>query len=107
MIKLFVEDQALPIANETKRFFANGQYILIANIENQLYAVDDMCTHEDASLSLGALKELTISCSLHGSRFCLKSGVALDEPAELALNVYKIAKTNRGINVTSYEKPDR
>ena len=37
----------------------------------------------------------------------IKSGVALDEPAELALNVYKIAKTNRGINVTSYEKPDR
>ena len=106
MINLFVENQALPTANETKRYWANDQYILIANINSQLYAVDDMCTHEDASLSLGALKELTISCPLHGSRFCLKSGAALDEPAEHALNVYKISRTNCGINITSYAKPD-
>lgn len=64
--------------------------ILIALAENQVYAVDDMCTHEDASLSKGSLHGDCVKCPLHGSRFRLASGQALDEPAEEALNTYEV-----------------
>ncbi len=64
--------------------------ILIALAEGNVYAVDDMCTHEDASLSKGSLHGDCVKCPLHGSRFRLKSGEALDEPAEEALTSYPV-----------------
>jgi len=80
--------EQLPRAGSTRRFDIHGQRILIANIDGGYHAVADTCSHEDASLSLGALKGETISCPLHGSRFCLRTGQALDEPAEEAIAVY-------------------
>ena len=67
-----------------------GYRILIALAENSVYAVDDMCSHEDASLSKGSLHGDCVKCPLHGSRFRLTSGEALDEPAEEALNTYPV-----------------
>ena len=64
--------------------------VLIALAENKIYAVDDMCTHEDASLSKGSLHGDCVKCPLHGSRFRLSDGKALDEPAEEALNTYEV-----------------
>ena len=64
--------------------------ILLALAEGKVYAVDDMCTHEDASLSKGSLHGDCVKCPLHGSRFRLTSGEALDEPAEEALNTYDV-----------------
>ena len=67
-----------------------GYRILIALAEDKVYAVDDMCTHEDASLSKGSLHADCVKCPLHGSRFRLATGEALDEPAEEALNTYEV-----------------
>ncbi|GMR01486.1 MAG: hypothetical protein BMS9Abin19_0876 [Gammaproteobacteria bacterium] len=68
-----------------------GAYrILIALAEGEIYAVDDMCTHEDASLSKGSLHADCVKCPLHGSRFRLTTGEALDDPAEEALNTYAV-----------------
>ena len=69
---------------------SEGYRILIALADGDVYAVDDMCTHEDASLSKGSLHGDCIKCPLHGSRFRLASGEALDEPAEKALNTYEV-----------------
>ena len=68
----------------------DGYRILLALAEDKVYAVDDMCTHEDASLSKGSLHGDCVKCPLHGSRFRLASGEALDEPAEEALNTYPV-----------------
>ena len=73
-----------------KRIELNGLCILIANIKGALYAVQDTCTHEDASLYQGALEGDCVRCPLHGSRFCLTNGRAIDDPAEIALAVYSV-----------------
>lgn len=69
---------------------SNGYRILIALTEGTVYAVDDMCTHEDASLSKGSLHGDCVKCPLHGSRFRLINGEALDEPAEEPLKTYAV-----------------
>jgi len=68
----------------------NSYRILLALAEDKVYAVDDMCTHEDASLSKGSLHGDCVKCPLHGSRFRLQTGEALDDPAEEALNTYEV-----------------
>ena len=66
------------------------QDICLAYVDGNVYAIDDMCSHEDASLSKGSLHEDCVKCPLHGSRFDLKTGDALDEPAEDPVNTYPV-----------------
>jgi len=73
-----------------KRFDVGGRRILLANVAGRLYAVDDTCTHEEASLSTGALKGELVKCPLHNSRFNVRTGEALEEPAEENLRTYPI-----------------
>lgn len=73
--------------------------ILLANVEGKIYAVDDMCTHEDSSLSLGCLKGELVSCTLHGSRFSVRSGQPMEEPATEALQRYPVRITRDRIEI--------
>lgn len=85
---------------KTKRVDAGGYFILVCNVAGQFYAVDDLCTHEDASLYLGCLKGDRIHCSLHGGEFCVKTGKAVEEPAEIDLKTYPITIQNDEIWIT-------
>ena len=70
---------------------ANGEkQICLAYVDGDVYAVDDMCSHEDASLSKGSLHENCVKCPLHGSRFNLETGEAIDEPAEEPISTYAV-----------------
>jgi 3-phenylpropionate/trans-cinnamate dioxygenase ferredoxin subunit len=73
-----------------KRVDIGGRRILLANVAGRLYAVDDTCTHEDASLSTGVLKGELVKCPLHNSRFNVRTGEALEEPAEENLRTYPV-----------------
>ena len=58
-----------------------GYKILLSNIDGEYFAIEDRCSHEDSPLSLGCLKGDLISCTLHGSRFCVRNGQPMEEPA--------------------------
>lgn len=73
-----------------KRIIAGDKAILVCNVDGQFYAVDDMCTHEDASLYLGCMKGDLIQCSLHGAKFSVITGEAKEEPAEIPLQTYPV-----------------
>lgn len=73
-----------------KRVDIRGRRILLANVEGRICAADDTCTHEDASLSTGVLKDGLVKCPLHGSRFNVCTGKALEEPAEEDLRTYPV-----------------
>jgi 3-phenylpropionate/trans-cinnamate dioxygenase ferredoxin component len=73
-----------------KRFDVGGRRILLANVGGRLCAVDDTCTHEEASLSAGVLKGELVKCPLHNSRFNVCTGEALEEPAEENLRTYPV-----------------
>ena len=73
-----------------KRLDIGRRSVLIANVEGTVVAVADTCTHEDASLSGGALDGVFVRCPLHGSRFCLLNGKAVDDPAEIDLETFPI-----------------
>jgi len=73
-----------------KQIDVNGRRILLANVEGCFYATDDTCSHEDASLSTGSLKGELVKCPLHGSRFNVRTGEVLEEPAEENLRTYAV-----------------
>ncbi|MDA0277035.1 MAG: non-heme iron oxygenase ferredoxin subunit [Proteobacteria bacterium] len=67
-----------------------GRRVLLANVDGRYFAMDDTCTHEEASLSTGVLKGELVRCPLHGSRFNVCTGKALEEPAEVDLVTYPV-----------------
>jgi nitrite reductase/ring-hydroxylating ferredoxin subunit len=83
----------------TKKITIENTDILLANVDGKMYAVDDMCTHEDSSLSLGCLKNELVSCTLHGSRFNVRTGEPMEEPATVALQCYKVRVQNDRIEI--------
>ena len=87
-------------SGKTKKFTIDNGDILLANVDGEIYAVDDMCTHEDSSLSLGCLKGELVSCTLHGSRFNVRTGEPMEEPATEALQRYEVRIQNNRIEVS-------
>ena len=82
-----------------RRIDGASQRVLIANVAGTPLAVSDTCTHEDASLSMGALHGETVRCPLHGSRFCLRDGRAMDEPAEVGLACFAVRVSHGRLQV--------
>lgn len=72
------------------RIIIQERAILLANVGGNFYAVDDLCTHEDAILSNGAIKGNCIECPLHGSQFDLRTGEPQQEPANSPLHTYHL-----------------
>ncbi|SVD83361.1 uncharacterized protein METZ01_LOCUS436215, partial [marine metagenome] len=52
-------------------------------LNERIYALDDICSHEDVSLSEGEvdIDECALECWKHGSLFSLETGEALSLPA--------------------------
>lgn len=75
---------------EMRCFHVADRRILIANTEIGVFASDEMCTHEDASLCDGNLTGSLVKCPLHGSRFELQTGEVLDDPADEDLRIYPV-----------------
>lgn len=72
------------------RFEVDGHKIAAALIDGKAYAIGDVCSHADYSLSEGELYagELELECPKHGSTFSLLDGEPQCLPATAPVHVY-------------------
>src|SRR4028118_1709856 len=56
--------------------------IAVFNVDGEFYAIDDTCTHQDASLADGWLDGCVVECPLHASCFDLRTGKVSGPPAK-------------------------
>ena len=75
---------------EGRAFAVRGAKIAIFNMDGELYAIDDTCTHDEASLAEGWLEGDAVECPLHGAQFNVKTGEALSMPAVVGVNQYRL-----------------
>ena len=55
--------------------------IAVFNIDGDLYAIEDLCTHDGGELTGGVIEGHEVECPRHGARFDIRTGVALTPPA--------------------------
>jgi 3-phenylpropionate/trans-cinnamate dioxygenase ferredoxin subunit len=77
----------------------NGRTICVARVGNEVFAVDDTCSHSDASLSEGDVTDFKIECWLHGAEFDLRTGEALTPPAVAPINVYSVSVDGDSVTI--------
>lgn len=68
----------------------DGANILLVNLDGEVRALQGTCSHEYFELDRGFLTDDTLTCALHFSRFDLRTGEALDPPAEVPLVTYDV-----------------
>ncbi|GIV17648.1 MAG: diguanylate cyclase [Armatimonadota bacterium] len=56
---------------------------------DELYAIDDVCTHDGGPLGEGELCGYEIECPRHGAHFDVRTGEALTLPATRPVKTYR------------------
>lgn len=83
--RIFVEIDDLPI--------------VIFNVGNGLFAIGDICSHDDGPLGDGDIEDHQVICPRHGARFDIRTGEVLTLPAVIDIPAYPIRVVNGQIEV--------
>ena len=90
LVRLCSRDDLAP--SSAKRFDVGDHRIALVRIEDDFYAIGDICSHEDYSLSEGTVfdEECELECWKHGSTFDLCTGEPRSLPATRPVPVYAV-----------------
>ncbi|MFT5881470.1 MAG: 3-phenylpropionate/trans-cinnamate dioxygenase ferredoxin subunit [Moritella sp.] len=76
-----------------------GNSLLLVNVAGELYAIENMCSHDGGELSGGEVCGSEITCPRHGARFDIKTGAVLSAPAFEDIETYPVRVVNNIIQV--------
>jgi 3-phenylpropionate/trans-cinnamate dioxygenase ferredoxin component len=81
--------------------------IAVFNLAGDYYAIDDTCTHQDASLADGYLEDdCTVECPLHASCFDLRTGQPSGPPAKEPVRTHTVVVRDGTIFVIPSQRPN-
>lgn len=64
--------------------------VVVARSGDEVFALNDICSHAEVSLSEGEIYNGTVECWLHGSCFDLRTGKPTNPPATQPVATYKV-----------------
>ena len=66
----------------------------------EVYAIDDTCSHQDASLADGWLEGCEVECPLHASKFDLRTGRVDSPPAKRPVRTHQVTLVDGDVYLT-------
>lgn len=78
-IRVCTTAELLP--GEYQNVYDGDTPIAVFNIDGELYAIEDLCTHDGGELTGGSIVGFEIECPRHGARFDIRTGAVLCPPA--------------------------
>lgn len=73
--------------------------IVILNVAGKLFALGDVCTHDDGPLGDGMIEGNNIVCPRHGGEFDVRDGKAVQMPAVVDIPAYPVRVVDGMIQV--------
>ena len=95
---------ALP-RGEVRRFESDPPIAVFHTDDGEVFAIDDTCTHQDASLADGWVEGCEVECPLHASRFDLRTGAVDAPPAKLPVRTHEVVISDGVISVVLNSAP--
>jgi 3-phenylpropionate/trans-cinnamate dioxygenase ferredoxin component len=71
-----------------------GRSAVIFNIAGELFAIGDVCSHDDGPVGDGDLEGFAITCPRHGAQFDVRTGHVLQMPAVVDIPAYPVRIQN-------------
>ncbi len=84
-----------------RKVVVDGRALALVRVDDDVYALDDRCSHQDVSLSEGEVDvaERTLECYKHGSAFSLESGAPCSLPATRPVRVHEVKVVDGQVEV--------
>lgn len=89
----------LPIA-KTRAFELEDQKLLLCRTPDQVFAIENRCTHQNTPLEGGRVRGGYISCPLHGVRFNLATGEPMGTLTQVPVKTFAVRVENDEIAVS-------
>jgi 3-phenylpropionate/trans-cinnamate dioxygenase ferredoxin component len=88
----FVRACALAELEDSTPFKAHvdGLDVAVVRHGDEVFAIEDECSHAAVALSEGDVEDCTLECFLHGSRFDLRTGKPTGPPATEPVPVFAV-----------------
>ncbi len=67
-----------------------GKSIVLINLAGKLFAIGDVCSHDNGPVGDGEIEENEIICPRHGARFNIHTGKATSLPAIVDIPAYPV-----------------
>tara|TARA_R110002095_G_scaffold173522_8_gene150885 strand:- start:196 stop:516 length:321 start_codon:yes stop_codon:yes gene_type:complete len=77
--------------------FIGDTPVLLIQLDDQVFAIEDVCTHDGQPLTNGCIEEGVIICPRHGARFDIKTGKALCMPATKSIQTFEVEVRDRKV----------
>lgn len=68
--------------------------IVVFNLAGELYAIADVCSHDDGPVGDGELDGFQVICPRHGARFDVRTGEVVSLPAVVDIPAYPVRVAN-------------
>ena len=81
----------------------SGVPVAVVRTGDEVFALHDVCSHEEVPLSEGEIYDHTVECWLHGSCFDLRTGEPTGPPATRPVVIYPVKVTDGDVYI---ELPD-
>lgn len=78
---------------------AAGHGLLLCNVDGELYAIADVCTHDGGRLGPGRLDGVSVQCPRHGACFDVRDGAVVAPPAIRPIGTYPVRIVGRRVQV--------
>lgn len=91
----------------SRKVDVDGVAVAVVRIDDDVYAIGDVCSHADVSLSDGEVwcDERELECPKHGSAFSLVTGEPSTLPATRPVPVFEASVVDGHVVVTVTVKP--
>ena len=96
-IKVATLDTCPP--GSVRSVMVGNEPVVLANVDGQLHALLDRCSHEDLPLSDGELEGDVLVCQYHGARFDVASGGPRGLPAVKPVKAFPVEIRDDGIYI--------
>ncbi len=73
--------------------------VCLVNLDGEFFALGDLCTHEEASLSEGMVIGDELECPLHGGAFEIRTGKPAALPVVVPAQTYRVRVVGDDVQV--------
>lgn len=87
-------------SGKPEKITVGDKEVCVVRVAEEVFAIADICSHAEASLSEGEVNGEKIECWLHGAEFSLRTGEALTPPATEPVEVFEVRRDGDTVTIS-------
>ena len=86
-------------AGELRAFVVRGRKVLLCRVEDDFYAIENVCPHASVPLTRGKLFGHELACPFHGGRLDVRDGSPVELPIRCAAGTFALRRSEAGVEI--------